>query len=148
MKKLLISASVLLSIACLSVASAPTEWQQRYDTLIGLTKAKNVKAFKQYFDPSFVSVSPKGKVTTRAEFVKEFEGAFAISKSVDANLVIKEVKDKGALKNVGFDFHITLHTKKGNVNMHEVGIDTWSHKSGNWLIVKTVDSSFTSGMTK
>lgn len=147
MRTLILSVVLATSVAAAS-ASVPKMWKQQYKSVMKTIEAKDMAGFKGFFDPSFVNIDDKGKKSTREEFFEVVSSLFEGAASITAKEKLKDVKANGELVDVSFDLIVVIKKQSGTTKFHEVGVDTWKKVGGRWVMVKTVDSSFTLATTK
>ena len=136
----------LAAVACFpSVALAvplPPALQGRYVGLIGAAKACDIKTFSTFLDPSYVSVDPSGKTSTRAEYLAGIQGLMKGAKKMGFHIKYTNVKASQGIVNVSFDSNGQLAKPDGMTTFHEVGTDSWEKRGKTWMQIKTVDKVF------
>ena len=137
----------IIGFGCVLTANAiagpvPKDIKSRYESVKKAISALDFKAFSNFFAPEFVTIDPKGKSSTKAEFLAEVKPFFTTSKSANAKEKLISSTTKNGIVNVKFDMVLSLKGKDGTTVIHEVGTDSWKMVSGKWLMVKTVDTKF------
>ena len=136
----------LAAVVCFpSVALAvplPPALQGRYVGLIGAAKACDIKTFSTFLDPSYVSVDPSGKTSTRAEYLAGIQGLMKGAKKMGFHIKYTNVKASQGIVNVSFDSNGQLAKPDGMTTFHEVGTDSWEKRGKTWMQIKTVDKVF------
>lgn len=133
---------VAVSASLASAGSDKTEWQNRYDTVLMQISKGNLKGYKASFAPGFIQVGPDGKKMTREQFLGMVEKDLMGAKSFVPKVMIKKINKRGSITDVSFDFTAVVTNDKGKFKVHEVGTDSWKMIGMKWMMVKTVDKSF------
>jgi len=145
--RLNLAAAALLALSAFSVAAPevklPAEIKARYDVLVPAINKGDYKTFQSFFAPTFVNVDPAGKSVKRADFLKEAGGMIKSIQKGDLKEKTFGFKAHGKTISVDFDLAGQITTAAGVFNFHEVGTDTWAKSKAGWLLVKTVDKTFT-----
>jgi hypothetical protein len=137
-----------VALAAFGIAgSQESEWQARYDKLIGNLNRGDLEPWKACFARQFVLISPDGSKKSRMRFFRDVEKDLAGTKGFEGKAWIKKVTPHRGSVDVAFDFKATVKTSDGKVMIHEVGVDTWQKISGKWKMVKTVDKQMTMSQT-
>ena len=139
----LVSFTILAVAVTTYSADVPSEISTQYKKIEQCIINPDVRTFKTLFDPSFVNFDEKGKKTAYPEFMKQIEGLFAGAISGTAREKLTDVVVHSDRTEVKFDLKFSFRTKTSELTGHEMGIDTWKKKDGQWRLVKTVDTLFT-----
>ena len=121
----------------------PKPIEARYKSLVQVLNKLDAKSFKGYFTDDFVNIDPKGKKDKLPEFLKQIGDLFATGKSATTAEKTLGVKMEGETVAVKCDIVMHMVTKDGGTLLiHEVCTDYWKKVKGNWLIYKTVETTF------
>lgn len=151
MKKLLVITIVGVAASAAFAAPVPKAIKARYSRVESAMRKLDFKAFSEFFADDFTIVDPKGKSSTREEFLKEVEGMFEGSSKANPEVKLISSTTHGEMVDVRFDFTLNLVGKGKNTGttvMHEVGTDTWKMVGKQWMFVKTVDTKMDVTMPK
>lgn len=125
-----------------SAGIVPKEIKDRYKSLERVMERVDFKAFSNYFSPNFVSIGPDGSKTSKADFLEQVKPLFDAAKKGVAHEKLHSATTKNGQVSVSFDFTLDLIGDSGTTKVHEVGVDTWKKEKGRWVLIKTVDKSF------
>lgn len=142
MKKILTTLSLAALASMLFAGPLPKALKARYDGIESAMKMRDAKTFSSFLANDFMMVDPKGKTSTKAEFIAQITPMFKSATKVMPMVKFLGTKSHDGMIDVMFDFHLSLMSKAGTTHIHEVGTDTWKMVAGKWLMIKTVDKTF------
>ena len=139
---------VILVASSAFAGPVPKAIKARYSSLEKVMKKLDFKAFSAYFADEFTTIDPKGKSTTRDQFLTDVKPMFENAKKATVHVKLISATKHDGMVDVKFDFKMSLTGKSGTTTMHEVGTDTWKMVGTQWLFVKTVDTKMDMMMPK
>ncbi len=141
--------SCLVVLAGLAAVSShadpvPASLQAQYKVILTALDKCDVKAFKVYYAPEYVSVDPSGKSANLTEYMAGINQIMNGAKK--GNFTIKYTGSKTDAKTgitaVSFDVNGTITKADGVTTVHEIGTDSWKKVGSTWKEIKTVDKTF------